>query len=318
MSTHTEAGEPRASHIRRSRPLYSGIMIVMSALGLYLLLAMLAWAAPQPNQTANSLQMDWLLSPAATAIVDVMDTNILYLPVVHRQATPIPFPPIPGASYTNIPVNPYFPRDHVDSQHPDLNLEMRGYTRAVSPTLGLVDISGPTDQCAPPRLANLFSPARLPTFSDAYQVYDWDWLESRPGNLLVSPPVTLIWMAAGTNEIIYLPNRIYNPNCAGPVDIYQEIWYAQVLYATDDQITFVYTRLGNVTLGYVVHIVNIWVDPLLVARYQEGNAAGRYNLPGLTYNQAFGRAKAGGIGVAIRDNGTFMDPRSRKDWWPGW
>jgi hypothetical protein len=37
----------------------------------------------------------------------------------------------------------------------------------------------------------------------------------------------------------------------------------------------------------------------------------------LQSGQALGRAAGSTVGVAIRDNGMFMDPRSRKDWWRG-
>ena len=38
-------------------------------------------------------------------------------------------------------------------------------------------------------------------------------------------------------------------------------------------------------------------------------------LPALRAEQAFGRARGDEIMVSIRDTGSFMDPRSRKDWW---
>ena len=321
MSTHTEAEEPKALQRRHFVAFYNGIMIAVSALVLYLLLAMLTWAAPQPVQSEASGQIHWLNSSPATAFSEIQN-KVLFLPLIQRQATPtppptptpIPFPPIPGASYSSIPVDPYDQPDRIDSEHADLNLDMRGYA-FTSAFLGLVNYNSVTDwDPNAPRLANLFSPARLPTFLAAYRVYDWYWLAPpNPGyrlGPLTTWPATQIWMATGTNEIIHLPYR--------NGDIYQGIWQAQVLYATDDQITFVYTRSGNVIVGYTVHIVNIWVDPQLVALYQACNAAGRYYLPALANGQAFGRAKADGIGVAIRDNGNFMDPRSRKDWWPGW
>jgi hypothetical protein len=57
------------------------------------------------------------------------------------------------------------------------------------------------------------------------------------------------------------------------------------------------------------------VEPRLLALYEEDNAAGRSRLPGLVEYQALGRARGAEVQVAIRDNGTFMDPRSHKDWW---
>jgi len=73
----------------------------------------------------------------------------------------------------------------------------------------------------------------------------------------------------------------------------------------------------TIDFGYTLHVENICVEPSLLALYQAMNAAGRSSLPALRSGQAFGRAR-GEIGVAIRDCGAFLDPRSRKDWWKGW
>jgi hypothetical protein len=314
--------EPIAPRIRRFPKLNHSIVILASALSLYLMLAMLTWAAPSSDQSDSSLKMRWLNSSSATTEAQLPGTSRIYLPMMYRQATPtppptptpVPFQPIPGAYYESIQVDPYYYPDRVDSQHADLNLDLRGY-EVTNQTLGLVNYSGYTDS-DPPRLADLFRPARVPAFLEVYRVYNWNW--SAPpnpgsrGTLIdgVYQRVTLVRMAASTNELIYLPTRSQ--------DIYQSRLHAQVLYATENQITFVYTRDGNVIRGYTVHIENIWVDPLLVQAYQICNAGGRHYLPALANGQAFGRAKAGGILVAIRDNGNFMDPRSRKDWWQGW
>jgi hypothetical protein len=321
MFEHNEAGEIKTPSKRRSLPFYSSIVVGLSALGLYLLLALFVWAAPQPSQSAVSEPIHWLDSTPSSSIADSQN-QVVYLPVVKRQVTPtppptptpIPFVPIPGASYSSIPVDPYFWDGRIDYQHPDLNLEMRGWIQ-VSEYCGLWTYNTGTTDVDGPRLAELFQPARLPTINATYRVYSWNWDTGRVGDPIYRTEaiVTLIKMQTNTDEIIHLPGRSAN--------IYinsGKTYYAQVLYATDNQITFVYTRDGNVIRGYTVHITNIWVDPLLVARYQADNAAGRHQLPALEQNQAFGRAKAGGILVAICDNGSFMDPRSRRDWWPGW
>ncbi|MCE5259098.1 MAG: hypothetical protein LLG44_08585 [Chloroflexi bacterium] len=243
---------------------------------------------------------------ADSGIASHTPSNPVYLPEVIRMPTPTAFPPT-GASYSAIPVEYYQPPERDDDQHADLNLYMRGYELTNAP-LNLVDISGSTDIDAP-NLSALFNPRRLPNFTAAYKVYDWNWDQGARGALLSQWPVTLIWMEAALGEVIYLPYR--SPYVYG--------WYnAMVLYATNDQITISYTPKGSVSEGYTVHIVNIWVDPALIALYQACNSNGRHELPGLSNWQPIGRAKAGGIGVAIRDNGTFMDPRSRKDWWTGW
>ena len=69
--------------------------------------------------------------------------------------------------------------------------------------------------------------------------------------------------------------------------------------------------------GYTIHIEGVCVEPRLLALYRLWNEAGRGELPALRGGQPFGRARGDEIGVAIRDAGTFMDPRSRRDWWRG-
>ena len=69
--------------------------------------------------------------------------------------------------------------------------------------------------------------------------------------------------------------------------------------------------------GYTIHVENVCVEPDLVALYREGDDKGRTELPALAAGQAFGVALGHEIRVAIRDVGSFMDPRSRKDWWVG-
>jgi hypothetical protein len=90
-----------------------------------------------------------------------------------------------------------------------------------------------------------------------------------------------------------------------------------VLYATSNRITLKYTREDHVIWGYTLHVENICVEPRLLALYQSLNDAGRGHLPALRAGQAFGHALGNEIWVVIRDNGAFMDPRSRKDWWQG-
>jgi hypothetical protein len=60
---------------------------------------------------------------------------------------------------------------------------------------------------------------------------------------------------------------------------------------------------------------NFCVDPILLALYQEMDTAGRRNLPALRRSDSIGIAHSSGILLAVRDTGSFMDPRSGKDWW---
>lgn len=88
-----------------------------------------------------------------------------------------------------------------------------------------------------------------------------------------------------------------------------------VLYASEQRITLKYTREDTVAQGYTLHIEDVCVAPALLDAYRTLNTAGRVQLPALKQGQAFGRAMNTEIGVVIRDTGSFMDPRSEKDWW---
>ena len=93
-----------------------------------------------------------------------------------------------------------------------------------------------------------------------------------------------------------------------------------MLYAEEKRITLVYTRRDTVVGGYTVHLENVCVDPNLVALYQAQTGAEGWHtsghLPALRNNQALGTVLGNEIQVVIRDGaGTFLDPRSKKDWW---
>ena len=232
----------------------------------------------------------------------------LYLPLVIGN----PLPPCPVTSeraYDLIPVDGP-PADHPDSLHGDLNLSLRSYT-PVSATLSLVDINGPTDDDAP-QLAAIFGDARTPVFTSAHRVFDWDWgcgEHGCPSPELTPMEVSLLGLGASPGEALSFPSR-------GP-EIYGGGYKILVLYAEENRITLGYTRHDTVAPGYAVHLESLCVDPNLLALYRQGNEAGRSNLPGLRNGEVLGTARSNAVLVAVRDRGTFMDPRSRKDWWRG-
>lgn len=229
---------------------------------------------------------------------------------------------IPGETYAAIVVNPP-PTDRPAEQHADLNLALRSYA-ATTGTLGLVDYGGSTDHKAP-QLYSLFADGRVPTFSSVSQVYDWNWATNSRGALITDPPVTLAGMRVAPNEALYVPHSEYNIGTKasrpprgyfldGPEDDGTR-YEVLVLYATEQRITLKYTREDNVVSGYTLHVENVCVAPALLDLYRTWNANGRAQLPALKQGQGFGRARGDEIGVVIRDNGSFMDPRSKKDWW---
>ena len=237
------------------------------------------------------------------------DSLTVYLPIVFRTET-VPCDPIPGESYAAILVEEEEDEDDDDRPaeiHADLNLALRGYEQTTD-DLELVPYDGEWDSSAP-QLAGLFGDDRIPTIATVYQVYDWNWPSNSRGDLLTDPEVTLAGFATTPEEIIHVPQR--------GVTIGADGYEVLVLYASTERITLKYTREDNVIAGYTIHIEGICVEPNLLDLYQSWNDKGRDHLPALMAGQGVGRADGSEIQVAIRDTGSFMDPRSHKDWWQG-
>jgi hypothetical protein len=258
-----------------------------------------ATAAPIPAamMTLTSSSANPAIAPSDTI------TRHVFLPLVIGQ--PPGCEPIPGVQYGTLSIEKPV-RDPPAEQNPDLNLDLRGY-EVTNAYPGLVDYSGSGDPGAP-QLYTIFADQRVPVFPTVYQVYDWDWPCGCRGNLLTDWPVTLAGMGTTPGEVLHLPDSGYDIGSG---------YEALVLYATEDQLTLKYTREDHVVEGYTIHLESICVEPSLLALYEAWNDAGRGELPALRGGQPLGRARSGEIGVAVRDWGRFMDPRSRKDWWQG-
>jgi hypothetical protein len=225
----------------------------------------------------------------------------VYMPIVARGPTGTP--PDLDEEYDTLTIDGD-PETRPAAEHPDLNLALRGY-EAVDADPGLVTYGGDADPHAP-QLVGLLG--RVPQVRGTYQVYGWDWDAMARTSPIATPPVTLVTLAAGRYEIVRVPD---SGRTIG--DSYQVL----VLYADTDRITLKYTREDNVVEGYTLHLERVGVAPDLLDLYREANAAGRDRLPALRAAQVLGWAVGDAIGIAIRDAGTFLDPRSRKDWWQG-
>lgn len=287
-------------------------LAIAATVGLLLLTTLPIGVPPQ----ADPLTPTPLTSDAPAPRSTMTPISWVYLPIMITQPTLTPTPSptpntcaaIPGVNYSSLSVNPP-PSDRPAEQHADLNLALRSY----APTggfLGLVDYNGPTDPNAP-QLPGLFADRRTPTFDSVYKVYNWDWGCNCRSSLISSPEVTLAKLATAPGEIISLPGS------GSRIGRLNGDFQALVLYASEERITLKYTRDDNVIQGYTIHLENVCVEPSLLALYRSLNAAGRGQLPALQGFQPLGRARGTTIGVAVRDTGQFMDPRSRKDWWQG-
>ncbi len=218
------------------------------------------------------------------------------------------------AEFTLIPIDSS-PTDRPDYLHGDLNFALRGFSRTTAHT-GLINYSGSTAVNAP-QLAGLFKPAEFPGISSVYRANHWDWgcgEHGCRGEVIFDWPVTVVGLTTTPGKRIHIPQR-------GP-QIYSGGFKAMVLYAEENRITLGYTRDDSVAFGYAIHLENICVDANLLALYQAQNDANGYRstgfLPALHEEEFFAIALDTEIQVAIRDRGTFLDPRSRKDWWQGY
>ena len=232
-------------------------------------------------------------------------TNSHTLTPTHTLTRPPTSPPASGEAYGTLAVFSA-PTNPPAAIHPDLNLALRGYA-PTNAQLALVDYTGEVGSGAP-QLYGLFSDQRVPNFKSAFQVREWDWANQRAGGLISDWDATILGLATTPGESIRVP------------DSGAEIgngYRAFVLYADAARLTLKYTREDNVVAGYTLHLENILVDANLLARYEQTNAAGRGELPALRAGQAIGKASGDQILVGVRDAGSFLDPRSRKDWWRG-
>ncbi len=266
---------------------------------LLLMLGLLSVNSPPRAEAAPTFQSPLTSLPDSPAA-----TRRTFLPVISRSgASSSPCTPT-GQTYGRLP--PVAPAGGDISKHPDVNLAIRGYAATTAP-LSLVDYTGQVDPNAP-QLYTLFANRRTPAFSSAYRVYRWDWTCNCRSGVITKWPVTLLGMRTTPGETIHLPVAGYDIGGG---------YGALVLYAEPTRITLKYTRDDDVVEGYTIHLENICVDANLLALYRNLNAAGRGDLPALKPGQALGRASGNQILAAIRDSGSFLDPRSRKDWWQG-
>jgi hypothetical protein len=204
---------------------------------------------------------------------------------------------ISANSYTLIPLEGQREGRPAD-MHGDLNLKLRA-PQPIEAGLALVEINGSGLDPDAPNLGAIFKP----DFVRAYTVHDWDWNCNCQGPLLTAEHLVLVGLRTTPGAPVFIPPRKQN--------VYAGKYYATLLFASEDSLTFVYTRAGSVARGYTVHYLGLHTDPGLVNLFRQSNGA---ELPGLTLDTPIGIATAELI-VAIRDNGTFLDVRSRHDWW---
>ena len=236
-----------------------------------------AAAAPQPMACSTA-------TPAKTQVASAQSASLGPLPA---SANSYALMPIEGQRE----IRPA-------AEHGDLNLKLRDPQPAkLEPKL--VDIPGAGSDSSAPQLSRVLKPDIVAT----YLIHDWNWGCNCKGALIQDGRSVLVGIRTTPGDPIFVP--------PAPHDIYQGNDYATLLYADEDSLTFVYARAGNVAKGYTVHYMGLQTDPNLLKLFRESQGN---NLPGLTLDTPVGLAGSQLI-VAIRDNGVFMDARSRLDWW---
>ena len=184
------------------------------------------------------------------------------------------------------------------AEHGDLNLHLRDI-QPIDVALELVDIPNAGIDSNAPQLSPIFDPK----FKAAYTVHNWDWGCNCKTDLLREDQLVLVGIETTPGEPVFIPRK--------EQELYQGMFYAVVLYASEDSLTFAYSRDGTVAHAYAVHYQGLRTDPNLLDIYRSSRSN---QLPGLTLDTPVGTATDELI-VAIRDKGTFMDARSQRDWW---
>jgi len=227
-----------------------------------------------------------------------------FLPLAMNVAPAAPSCDIPGTNYRKMGVQK--PVNINVATNPEFNLGYRGYKKVSAP-LQLVAYSSNYIEKKAPQFPAIFADYRVPAFTSAHQRYRWNPDCDCPLDTYSRWPATVLGMGVTPGETIYTPKSGY--------DIGGGYEY-MVLYADPARVTL-HIGVEDGFAGYVIYLEDVCVDSDLLALYRTLNAAGRRELPALRGHQPFGVALGGEIKVAVRDYGSFMDPRSRKDWWQG-
>lgn len=228
-------------------------------------------------------------------------TPTVKIPKATKTPTPKPTSPpntsCPSTSSEQYGQRGLNPPDLNADHNPDTVMSLRGWTPS-NGTLGLVTYGYPPDAPPDPNAPQLGTIANNgASFSSLYRVLP-DQKDDSLAGLTTQP-----------GQTVYAPSNGYNIGAG-----YQYL----VVYASNNELTINVTGDDQAIDGYALHFYGFCVDPNLVSLYRQLDGGGRISLPALHGQQKIGTANAGEIKVAIRDSGTFMDPRSKLDWWKGY
>lgn len=215
-------------------------------------------------------------------------------------------PTISSESYDSWGLNP---PDLTANTNPDTNVFLRGYAETDG-ELKLITYGYPAGEPPDPDAPQLNSIlGNGPQFLHLYKIHKWDWANKKPSSEYETyAPVSVLGLYAKPGQILHTPS-------SGAKYTIGAGYKAMLIYADEKSVAINWTGDDDATVGYAAHINGICVDTNLVALYKQLNNEGRRKMPVLKDGQKIGTAKTNEVKIAIRDSGTFHDPRSRLDWW---
>lgn len=245
-------------------------------------------SGPQP--TAIPSASPTVPKPTSTPIPTVRPTST-------PQPTVTPHISCPTSSGEHYDTRGIGSPDLGADSNPDTVMSLRGWVPS-NGALKLVTYGYPPDSPPDPNAPQLSTVVgNGPSFSSLYRV-----LPDQKDNSLAG-------LTTNPNQAIYAPKNGY--------DVGGGYQYT-VIYASPNELTMNVSSDDQAIDGYALHYYGFCVDPNLVSLYHQLDSQGRHSMPVLHGQQKVGVANAGEVKVAIRDSGTFMDPRSRLDWWKGY
>ena len=209
-----------------------------------------------------------------------------------------------GEQYDKRGLNP--PLSNVAS-NPDVNVFLRGWGE-VSESLNLVSYGYPNGEAPDPKAPQLGTILNKgASFVKAYKIHQWDWANNQPSSSYEGAwPVHVLGFTASPGQSVNAPTNGYDVGAG-----YQYM----VVYVSPTSISMNVTGDDGAIEGYAIHMEGFCVDPNLVSLYNSLNSQGRSSLPALKEGQKMGTAKTSEVRVMVRDSGSFLDPRSKGDWW---
>lgn len=199
------------------------------------------------------------------------------------------------------------PPDLTANTNPNTNAFLRGYGETTG-ELKLITYGYPPDAPPDPKAPQLNSILKNGAqFTHLYKIHKWDEANNRPSNDYENAfPVSVLSLYAKPGQTVNTPDSGYVIGAG---------YKAMLVFADTKSIAINWTGDDGAIDGYAAHIEGFCVDPNLLALYQQLHNEGRHKMPVLKLGQKIGTAKSNEVRIAIRDSGTFMDPRSKLDWW---